>query len=74
MTEKGTITIPVGVRRKLGLAKGSQVEFVETDEGILIVPVVPLEALKGVDRAKTTLVREMIHEIQEERSRDAIEE
>lgn len=74
MTEKGTITIPVEVRRKLGLTKGSQVEFLETDEGVLIVPVVPLEALKGIDRDKKSVVREMIHEIQEERRREAIEE
>ncbi|MBI3023595.1 MAG: AbrB/MazE/SpoVT family DNA-binding domain-containing protein [Thaumarchaeota archaeon] len=74
VTEKGTITIPVEVRRKLGLTKGSQVEFLETDEGVLIVPVVPLEMLKGIDRDKKSVVREMIHEIQEERRREAIEE
>jgi AbrB family looped-hinge helix DNA binding protein len=73
VTEKGTITIPAEVRRKLGLTKGSQVEFVETDDGIVIVPVLTLEALKGIDRDKKKLVHEMIHEIQEERELEAIE-
>ncbi len=74
VTEKGTITIPAEVRRKLGLTKGSQVEFVETDDGVLIVPVVPFESLRGIDRNKKSLVREMIHEIQVERRRETIEE
>ena len=39
MTEKGTVTVPAEIRRKLGLGKGSLVDFVETDEGVLIVPV-----------------------------------
>ncbi|MEM2480330.1 MAG: AbrB/MazE/SpoVT family DNA-binding domain-containing protein, partial [Candidatus Bathyarchaeia archaeon] len=49
ITEKGTVTIPAEIRRKYNLRKGSRVEFVETDEGILIIPVVPLEELYGVD-------------------------
>jgi AbrB family looped-hinge helix DNA binding protein len=74
VTEKGTVTIPVQVRRKLGLAKGSQVEFLETDEGVLVVPVVPLGKLMGIDRDKKKLVYEMIREIQAERAREALEE
>ena len=74
VTEKGTITIPSRIRRKMGLTKGSQVEFVETDECVLIVPVIPSEKLKGIDRGRKKLVYEMIHEIQEERERETIEE
>ena len=74
VTEKGTVTIPAEVRRKLGLTKGSQVEFVQTDEGVLIVPVVPFEELRGIDRDRKSLVHEMIHEIQEERRREVNEE
>ena len=45
--EKGQVTIPVEVRRKLGLKKGDLVAFVETDQGVLISPqeVVAMEAL-----------------------------
>jgi AbrB family looped-hinge helix DNA binding protein len=36
--EKGQVTIPLGMRRRLGLKKGDLVTFVETDKGILIQP------------------------------------
>src|SRR3990170_553408 len=36
--EKGQVTIPLEIRRKLGLKKGDLVSFVETDKGILIQP------------------------------------
>jgi AbrB family looped-hinge helix DNA binding protein len=74
VTEKGTITIPVEVRRKLGLSKGSEVDFVETEQGVLIVPVVPFEQMKGVDRSKKKVILQMIKEIQRERAKEADEE
>ena len=36
--EKGQVTIPFEIRRRLGLKKGDLVAFVETDKGILIQP------------------------------------
>ncbi len=36
--EKGQVTIPLEIRRRLGLKKGDLVAFVETDKGILIQP------------------------------------
>jgi len=36
--EKGQVTIPAGIRRKLGLKKGDLVAFVETEQGVLISP------------------------------------
>jgi AbrB family looped-hinge helix DNA binding protein len=38
VTEKGTVTSPAEIRKKYNLGKGSRVEFVETDEGILSPP------------------------------------
>lgn len=73
VTEKGTITIPAKVRRRLGLSRGSQVDFVETEEGVLIVPVVPFEEMKGVDRGRKELVLQMIREVQRERTQEANE-
>ena len=45
--EKGQITIPAEIRRKLGLKKGDRVAFVETKRGVLISPqeVIAMEAL-----------------------------
>jgi antitoxin PrlF len=36
--EKGQVTIPLEIRRRLGLKKGDLVAFVETDKGVLIQP------------------------------------
>jgi AbrB family looped-hinge helix DNA binding protein len=69
ITEKGTVTIPAEIRRKYGLKKGSRVKFIETDGGILLVPIIPLEDLFGVDREVKATVYQMIRELQEERGR-----
>ena len=74
ITEKGTVSIPSEIRKKYGLRKGAKVEFLDTDEGIVIVPVVPFEALFGADRSRKKLVRDMVHEIHEERRREASED
>jgi len=74
ITEKGTVSIPSNLRNKYGLRKGAKVEFIDTEEGIVIVPVVPIESLFGVDRSRKKLVREMIREIHEERRREASED
>jgi len=36
--EKGQVTIPLEIRRKLGLKKGDLVSFVETEDGVIIQP------------------------------------
>ncbi len=51
--EKGQVTLPVEVRKKLGLKKGDLVAFVETPDGILITPqeVVAMKALDRIGKA-----------------------
>jgi antitoxin PrlF len=46
--EKGQVTIPTDIRKKLGLKKGDYVAFVETEKGVLLAPreVVAMEALE----------------------------
>ncbi len=73
ITEKGTVTIPADIRRKYHLRKGTRVRFVETEHGVLIVPVVPLDELYGADRDQRERVYRMIAELQEERRREASE-
>ena len=36
--EKGQVTLPASVRKRLGLKKGDLVAFVETPQGVLITP------------------------------------
>jgi antitoxin PrlF len=47
--EKGQVTLPADVRRKLGLKKGDLVAVTETDEGVLISPQ-QVVAMKALDR------------------------
>ena len=51
--EKGQVTLPVELRRKLGLKKGDLVGIEETEEGLLITPqeVIAMKALNRVGEA-----------------------
>jgi AbrB family looped-hinge helix DNA binding protein len=73
ITEKGTVSIPSRIRKKYDLQKGAKVEFIDTGEGILVVPIIPIEDLFGVDKSRKKLVYEMVREIHDERRREASE-
>ena len=47
--KRGQVTIPIELRRKLGIEEGGVVAFIETDDGILISPREVL-APKALDR------------------------
>jgi len=51
--EKGQVTIPTNIRRKLNLRKGDMVMFVETSAGVLIKPAETIvsEALDKIGKA-----------------------
>lgn len=51
--EKGQVTIPLEIRKKLNLKKGDLVTFVETESGVMIKPaeVIVTEALDEIGRA-----------------------
>jgi AbrB family looped-hinge helix DNA binding protein len=63
LTSKGQITLPVDVRRALGVDTGDRVEFVEVAPGRyeLIAATRPIQALKGMFRRprKAVSVEEM---------------
>jgi AbrB family looped-hinge helix DNA binding protein len=67
VTRLGTVTIPIPIRRKYGIGKGSKVRFVETDGGIQLVPLMSIKNLFGVDREKEGTINTMIREILNER-------
>ncbi len=50
MQEKGQITLPADVRRRLGLKKGDLVTVTETEDGVLITPsaVIATKALNRI--------------------------
>jgi AbrB family looped-hinge helix DNA binding protein len=47
--EKGQVTLPAGIRKRLGLKKGDLVAVEETSDGVLITPQAVL-ALKALDQ------------------------
>jgi AbrB family looped-hinge helix DNA binding protein len=49
MQEKGQVTIPTEIRKKLGLKRGDLVAVVETPEGVFITPQ-QVVATKALDR------------------------
>lgn len=50
LTSKGQVTIPVAVRKGLGVDTGDRVEFIEVDAGRyeLIAATLSVKALKGI--------------------------
>ena len=49
VTSKGQITLPKSVRERLGIEAGDRVEFVESEEGFLVVPATrDIRSLKGI--------------------------
>jgi AbrB family looped-hinge helix DNA binding protein len=67
VTRLGTVTIPIPIRRKYGIAKGSKVMFVETDDIIQLVPLTSVKSLFGADSQKEGVIHSMIREILNER-------
>ena len=51
--QRGQLTIPIELRRRLGIEEGGIVAIVETDEGILISPreVLAMDALNRIGEA-----------------------
>jgi antitoxin PrlF len=71
--EKGQVTIPAEIRKRLGLKKGDLVSFVETDQGVVIKPaeVIVTESLDKLGRslkAKDLTLEQLIERGREIRS------
>jgi antitoxin PrlF len=49
LTSKGQITLPKSVRERLGVEAGDRIEFIESEEGFLVVPATrDIRSLKGI--------------------------
>ena len=71
VTSKSMVSIPVRIREKYGIREGSKVEFVESEEGLLLVPVRSLTELRGAFKGHEKLVREGIRELDREHRKEA---
>ncbi|MGA2627285.1 MAG: AbrB/MazE/SpoVT family DNA-binding domain-containing protein [Candidatus Bathyarchaeia archaeon] len=55
VTRKGQVTIPVEHRKKFGIREGMRVVVMDTGDGILIKPIIPLQDLAGIDAGKMAI-------------------
>lgn len=67
VTCKGTVTIPAEFRRKYRIKEGTKIEFIETEQGILLIPVPPLEELFGIDAEHKDLILKIVRNLRRER-------
>lgn len=69
VTVKGQVIIPVRLRRKLGIKKGTRVTFTEKDGAILLRPVSDeyVRSMAGITGTKGKLLRALQREKERER-------
>lgn len=73
VTSKSMVTIPVEIMRKYGIKEGMRVKFIETEAGIMVIPIPKLEDLRGIDRQHAAAVIEGIRELEAEHRKEAKE-
>jgi AbrB family looped-hinge helix DNA binding protein len=66
ITSKSMVTIPARIRKKYSLRQGSKVEFVEIEEGLLLVPLKSLRELRGAAREKSPSLISGVRELERE--------
>lgn len=71
VTSKSMVSIPARIRERYGIHEGSKLEFVESDEGVLLVPVKSLFELRGAFKSHEKLIREGIRELEREHRKEA---
>lgn len=68
-TTKGQIVIPAELRRKYNIKKGSRVSIYEGEGDVIIIkplPEDPIEASKGMLKGKTSILKALLKDRQEE--------
>lgn len=65
------VTIPARIMERYGLTQGSKLEFVETEEGLLLIPVKTLKELRGAFKLHEKIIRQGIRELEREHREEA---
>ena len=73
VTSKSMINIPASIRKKYGIKEGDKVVFLETDHGLVLIRVPPLNELFGGGRANKDKLIRAIRELEVEHRREAAE-
>ena len=71
VTSKRMVTIPAEIMRKYGIREGMKVKFIETEAGVLMIPIPKLESLFGIDRKYASILIKGIRELEAEHRREA---
>ncbi len=66
VTKLGTITIPVPLRRKYGISKGSKLKIIDTDDGIKLIPIITIKNMFGVDKEKESIIKGLLEDMLKE--------
>jgi len=73
VTSKSMINIPASIRKKYGIREGDKVVFVETDQGVMLIRVPPLDELFGSGREHKDKLIRGVKELEAEHRREAAE-
>jgi len=73
VTSKSMVTIPAKIMRKYGIEEGMRVKFIESETGILMIPIPKLENLRGIDRQHAAIIIKGIRELEAEHREEAKE-
>lgn len=71
-TIKGQVVIPAELRKKYNIKKGSKVNIYEGEGNVIIIkplPEDPIEASKGMLKGKTSLLKALLKDREDEASR-----
>lgn len=71
-TIKGQVVIPVELRKKFNIKKGSRMSIYEGEGNIIIIkplPEDPIEASKGMLKGKTSILKALLKDREEEARR-----
>jgi len=73
VTSKSMINIPAKIRHKYGLKEGARIIFLESEDGITLIPVPSISVLFGIDKERKDILLEAVRELKEEHRREARE-
>jgi AbrB family looped-hinge helix DNA binding protein len=70
-TIKGQVVIPIELRKKFNIKKGSRMSIYEGEGNIIIKPLPedPIEASKGMLKGKTSMLKALLKDREEEAKR-----
>jgi len=73
VTSKSMLTIPARIRRRYGIKEGMKVAFVESEAGIMIIPVPSISELFGSGRGHRDILLQAVRELEQEHRSEAQE-